>query len=72
MEREGVQSPQGFSPLSSLFSTALKWVRPTFPSPPPPQKRNIIYLGKAYSRASKELDSDQFREEHSILGPAKA
>lgn len=66
VEREGVQSPQLFVFHSPKVGAA------HLTSPPPPQKRNIIYLGKAYSRASKELDSDQFREEHSILGPAKA
>lgn len=38
-----------------------------------PQERNIFYLGKARSRASEELVSDQFgKQQHSILRSANA
>lgn len=63
----------------TLLILLFKWVSPTslyphlpHPHPPHPQERNIIYLGKAHSRASKKLDSEFSKEQHSILGPANA
>lgn len=48
-----------------------KGVLPTSP-PSIPQERNTVYLGKAHSRASKELDSEFSKQQRSILGPANA
>lgn len=41
-----------FAPLILLF----KWVLPTSP-PSILQERSMVYLGKAHSRASEELDT---------------
>lgn len=56
----------------TLFILLYKWVLLT-PDLPDPRERSTIYLGKAHSRASQELDSDQFsKQQHSMLGPASA